>query len=58
MINREAGNTSSEQVAGVSGSLAMFHTVNQNVPQRDSWLPVVSNCLGVARVDVAELAVS
>ncbi|MDN3690084.1 hypothetical protein [Cyclobacterium jeungdonense] len=59
MIKREAGNPSTEVVAGVSRPLAIFNTKYLNVPQRGSWLPTTnSNELGVASIDLDELATS
>ncbi|NJN25253.1 MAG: hypothetical protein HC819_04380 [Cyclobacteriaceae bacterium] len=58
MIKRQAGNTATEVVAGVSRPLAIFNSLYQNVPQNGSWLPSVSNELGVASIDLAELATS
>lgn len=59
MIKREAGNSSSEVVAGVSRPLAVFNTKYLDVPQRGSWLPTTnSNELGVASIDLEELATS
>ncbi|WP_439482340.1 hypothetical protein [Cyclobacterium plantarum] len=57
MVKREAGNSASEVVAGVSRALAVFNTKYLNVPQRGSWLPTTnSNELGVASIDLEELA--
>lgn len=56
MLKREAGNSGTEVVAGFSRPLAMFNTIYQNVPQGGSWQPGTSNELGVASMDIAELA--
>jgi len=55
MIKREAGNAATEVVAGVSNPVAMFNTVYQNVPQFGSWMPQVSNEMGVACIDIQEM---
>jgi hypothetical protein len=58
MKRRQIGNPSSEEVAGISRPIAIFNTIYKNVPQRGSWLPGVSNELGIATIDLAELAAS
>ncbi|MDP3642920.1 MAG: hypothetical protein Q8S54_06975 [Bacteroidota bacterium] len=55
MVKREVGNAASEVFAGVSVPVAMFNTVYQNVPQFGSWMPQVSNEMGVACIDLQEL---
>lgn len=56
MLKREVGNTVAED-GGFSRPLAVFNTMYNNVPQKGSWLPnAKSNELGVASVDLAELA--
>jgi hypothetical protein len=58
MVKRQAGNAASEVIAGVSRPLAIFNTKYLNGPQGGSWLPTTSDELGVACVDLAELALS
>ncbi|WKN32909.1 hypothetical protein PZB74_06070 [Porifericola rhodea] len=56
MKKRQAGNISSEVLAGTSRPIAVFNTLYQNVPQGGSWAPgAVSTELGVASLDLKEL---
>jgi hypothetical protein len=55
MVKREAGNASTETVAGVSNPIAMFNTVYANVPQFGSWTPLTDDELGVACLDIQEM---
>ncbi|MDP2338205.1 MAG: hypothetical protein Q8N05_17520 [Bacteroidota bacterium] len=55
MRKRQVGNPGSEVSAGVSVPVAMFNTVYKNVPQFGSWMPQVSNEMGVACVDIQEM---
>jgi len=55
MIKREAGDVTTEVLAGVSNPVAMFNTVYQNVPQFGSWMPQVSSEMGVACLDIQEM---
>ena len=56
MKKREAGNAASETVAGTSRPIAIFNTTYENVPQGGSWSPGESSELGIATLDLAELA--
>ena len=55
MVKRQAGNAVTEVFAGVSNPIAMFNTTYQNVPQFGSWMPQVSNEMGVACIDIQEM---
>ena len=56
MKKREAGNAASETVAGTSRPIAIFNTTYEDVLQGGSWSPGRSSELGIATLDLAELA--
>ncbi len=55
MIKREVGNPASEVTTGISNAIAMFNTTYTDVPQFGSWMPQVSNEMGVASIDIQEM---
>src|SRR5690606_28804027 len=55
MRKRQVGNPATEATAGVSKPIAMYNTVYNNVPQFGSWMPQVSNEMGVACIDIQEM---
>ncbi|MEO8962391.1 MAG: hypothetical protein ABI325_10940 [Ginsengibacter sp.] len=55
MRKRQIGNPATEATAGVSNPIAMFNTLYNNVPQFGSWMPQVSNEMGVACIDIQEM---